>query len=165
MKNLIIYAASAMFALTACNALDIIPSDSYSDPVVWQDQNLIKMYVNDQYNALVGQDNFYRYSFFSVEVYQKYNDEGCNYIRENILTSDNVGSVSDVLNYWNTGYGYLHKVNMFFENIESSRVDEEFKNTMKTITLLLIVLMIILTGCHGGKRKKEIYPVNAAALQ
>lgn len=54
MKNLIIYAASAMFALTACNALDIIPSDSYSDPVVWQDQNLIKMYVNDQYNALVG---------------------------------------------------------------------------------------------------------------
>ena len=35
MKNLIIYAASAMFALTACNALDIIPSDSYSDPVVW----------------------------------------------------------------------------------------------------------------------------------
>lgn len=52
-----------MFALTACNALDIIPSDSYSDPVVWQDQNLIKMYVNDQYNALVGQDNFYRYSF------------------------------------------------------------------------------------------------------
>ena len=48
MKNLIIYAASAMFALTACNALDIIPSDSYSDPVVWQDQNLIKMYVNDQ---------------------------------------------------------------------------------------------------------------------
>ena len=51
MKNLIIYAASAMFALTACNALDIIPSDSYSDPVVWQDQNLIKMYVNDQYNS------------------------------------------------------------------------------------------------------------------
>lgn len=36
---------------------------------------------------------------------------------------------------------------------------------MKTITLLLIVLMIILTGCHGGKRKKETYPVNAAALQ
>ena len=66
MKNLIIYAASAMFALTACNALDIIPSDSYSDPVVWQDQNLIKMYVNDQYNALVGQDNFLPLFFFSL---------------------------------------------------------------------------------------------------
>ena len=25
--------------------------------------------------------------------------------------------------------------------------------------------MIILTGCHGGKRKKETYPVNATALQ
>ena len=36
---------------------------------------------------------------------------------------------------------------------------------MKTATLLLIVFVIILTGCHGGKRKKEIYPVNTAALQ
>lgn len=36
---------------------------------------------------------------------------------------------------------------------------------MKTATLLLIVFMIILTGCHGGKRKKETYPVNATALQ
>lgn len=36
---------------------------------------------------------------------------------------------------------------------------------MKTATLLLIVFVIILTGCHGGKRKKETYPVNATALQ
>ena len=35
---------------------------------------------------------------------------------------------------------------------------------MKTATLLLIVFVIILTGCHGGKRKTETYPVNAAAL-
>lgn len=93
MKNLIVYIVSAMSLLTACDALDITPSDSYSDPVVWQDQNLIKMFVNDQYGALVGQDNFYRYSFFSDEVYQKYNDEGCNYVRENILTSDNILSL------------------------------------------------------------------------
>lgn len=163
MKNLIIYAASAMFALTACNALDIIPSDSYSDPVVWQDQNLIKMYVNDQYNALVGQDNFYRYSFFSDEVYQKYNDEGCNYIRENILTSDNVGSVSDVLNYWNTGYGYLHKVNMFFENIESSRVDEEFKNTMiNEMKFIRAFIYFRLIRSYGGVPIiKEVYDINS----
>lgn len=163
MKNLIIYAASAMFALTACNALDIIPSDSYSDPVVWQDQNLIKMYVNDQYNALVGQDNFYRYSFFSDEVYQKYNNEGCNYIRENILTSDNVGSVSDVLNYWNTGYGYLHKVNMFFENIESSRVDEEFKNTMiNEMKFIRAFIYFRLIRSYGGVPIiKEVYDINS----
>ncbi len=42
MKNLIVYIVSAMSLLTACDALDITPSDSYSDPVVWQDQNLIK---------------------------------------------------------------------------------------------------------------------------
>ena len=99
MKNLIVYIVSAMSLLTACDALDITPSDSYSDPVVWQDQNLIKMFVNDQYGALVGQDNFYRYSFFSDEVYQKYNDEGCNYVRENILTSDNIGAVGEILHF------------------------------------------------------------------
>lgn len=58
MKNLIVYIVSAMSLLTACDALDITPSDSYSDPVVWQDQNLIKMFVNDQYGALVGQVTF-----------------------------------------------------------------------------------------------------------
>ena len=107
MKNLIVYIVSAMSLLTACDALDITPSDSYSDPVVWQDQNLIKMFVNDQYGALVGQDNFYRYSFFSDEVYQKYNDEGCNYVRENILTSDNIGAVGEILHFWKAGYKYI----------------------------------------------------------
>lgn len=130
MKNLIVYIVSAMSLLTACDALDITPSDSYSDPVVWQDQNLIKMFVNDQYGALVGQDNFYRYSFFSDEVYQKYNDEGCNYVRENILTSDNIGAVGEILHFWKAGYKYIHNVNTFFTNIETAKVDEDFKKTM-----------------------------------
>ena len=130
MKNLIVYIVSAMSLLTACDALDITPSDSYSDPVVWQDQNLIKMFVNDQYGALVGQDNFYRYSFFSDEVYQKYNDEGCNYVRENILTSDNIGAVGEILHFWKAGYKYIHNTNTFFTNIETAKVDEDFKKTM-----------------------------------
>ena len=46
------------------DTLDIAPNDSYSDATVWQDQNLIKMFVNDQYGALIGSDDFYRYSFF-----------------------------------------------------------------------------------------------------
>lgn len=130
MKNLIVYIVSAMSLLTACDALDITPSDSYSDPVVWQDQNLIKMFVNDQYGALVGQDNFYRYSFFSDEVYQKYNDEGCNYVRENILTSDNIGAVGEILHFWKAEYKYIHNTNTFFTNIETAKVDEDFKKTM-----------------------------------
>ncbi len=29
----------------------------------------------------------------------KYNDEGCNYVRENILTSDNIGAVGEILHF------------------------------------------------------------------
>ena len=122
---------SAALLFASCgDTLDIVPNDRYSDAIVWQDQNLIKMFVNDQYGALIGQDNWYRLSFFSDEVYAKYNDEGCNYIRENMLTSDNVGAVGDVLNFWNSGYKYLHNLNVFFENIQTANVDEEFKKTM-----------------------------------
>ena len=119
MKNFIYGGVLAVGLLfSSCNdALDIDPNDSYSDATVWQDQNLIKMFVNDQYGALIGSDDFYRYSFFSDESYQKYNNNGCNYVRENILTSDNIGAVSDLLNYWNTGYRYLHNLNLFFTKL------------------------------------------------
>lgn len=163
MKNLIVCVVSAVLSLTACDALDITPSDSYSDPVVWQDQNLIKMFVNDQYGALVGQDNFYRYSFFSDEVYQKYNDEGCDYVRENILTSDNVGSVSDVLNFWNTGYSSLHYVNTFFANIETSPVDAEFKKTMiGEMKFIRAFIYFRLIRSYGGVPiLEEVYDINS----
>lgn len=163
MKNLILYVASAMLLLTACDALDITPSDSYSDPVVWQDQNLIKMFVNDQYDALIGQDNFYRYSFFSDEVYQKYNDEGCNFVRENILTSDNVGSVTDILNYWKTGYKFIHNVNTFFTNIETASVDEDFKKTMiGEMKFVRAFIYFRLIRSYGGVPiLEEVYDINS----
>lgn len=163
MKNLILYVASAMLSLTACDALDITPSDSYSDPVVWQDQNLIKMFVNDQYDALIGQDNFYRYSFFSDEVYQKYNDEGCNFVRENILTSDNVSSVTDILNYWKTGYKFIHNVNTFFTNIETASVDEDFKKTMiGEMKFVRAFIYFRLIRSYGGVPiLEEVYDINS----
>lgn len=132
MRNFIYggFISVALLFASCGDTLDITPNDSYSDATVWQDQNLIKMFVNDQYGALIGQDNFYRLSFFSDEVYQKYNDEGCNYVRENMLTSDNVSAIGDVLNFWNSGYKYLHNLNVFFENIQTANVDEEFKQTM-----------------------------------
>lgn len=130
MKKITSYIVSALLLFSACDALDINPGDSYSDPVLWQDQNLIKMFVNDQYSAIMSKDHFYRYSFYSDEVYQKYNDEGCNYVRENILTSDNVGGIGDIMNFWNLGYAHLNRLNIFFNNIETSNADASFKKTM-----------------------------------
>lgn len=145
------------------DTLDIAPNDSYSDATVWQDQNLIKMFVNDQYGALIGSDDFYRYSFFSDESYQKYNDNGCNYVRENILTSDNISAVSDLLNYWNTGYRYLHNLNIFFTNIQTSDVDEEFKQTMiGEMKFIRAFIYFRLIRSYGGVPIiEEVFDINS----
>lgn len=163
MKNIAIYAVLALITLNACNALDITPSDSYSNSVVWQDQNLIKMFVNDQYGALIDQNNFGWYSFYSDETYQKYNDGGCNYIRENILTSDNINSVNNILNFWNTGYSYIHNVNTFFANIETANVDIEFKkNMIGEMKFIRAFIYFRLIRSYGGVPIiEEAYDINS----
>ena len=165
MKNFIYGGVLAVGLLfSSCNdALDIDPNDSYSDATVWQDQNLIKMFVNDQYGALIGSNDFYRYSFFSDESYQKYNDNGCNYVRENILTSDNIGAVSDLLNYWNTGYRYLYNLNLFFTNIQTSDVDDEFKQTMiGEMKFIRAFIYFRLIRSYGGVPIiEEVFDINS----
>lgn len=152
MKKLSICLASiAMILATGCESLDIDPSDSYSEDMVWEEENLIRMYVNEQYNALVGQNDFYHYPYFSDEAYNKHNNDGCNYIRENILTSDNVSSVGSILNFWDSGYSYLHNINVFFEKIESADVSEDFKNTMiGEIKFIRAFIYFRLINSYGG---------------
>lgn len=51
----ITYLASLLYImlLSSCSdVLDITPTDKYPDPLVWQDENLLKMYVNEQYNGI-----------------------------------------------------------------------------------------------------------------
>ena len=52
--------------LSSCSdVLDITPTDKYPDPLVWQDENLLKMYVNEQYNGICNIDNYYVIMYFS----------------------------------------------------------------------------------------------------
>lgn len=152
MKKLYIGLTCSMMFLASCSdVLDITPTDSYSDPVLWQDQNLIKMFVNDQYNTLGNTGNFFFLPFFTDEVYQKYNNGGCNNIRENILTSDNIGGVNDILHFWNTGYSYLRNINTYFKNIETSEVPDDFKKEMTAeIKFLRAYTYAKLIWAYGG---------------
>ena len=152
MKKLYIGFACSILLLSSCSdILDINPSDSYSDPVVWQDQNLIKMFVNDRYNTLGNKGNFYLQPFYSDEVYQKYNDGGCDVIRENILTSDNIGGVNDIMHYWKTGYGCIRDLNTYFQNIKTSGVSEDFKKeTTAEIKFLRAYTYARLIWAYGG---------------
>lgn len=151
MKNIKILLLAVTILLSACNSLNIAPKDSYSDQALWKDQSLIEMYVNQQYNALVEQTDFYFISWYSDETFFKYDAYNVLNVRENILTADNVSSLSTVLNYWNIGYSYIHNINVFFQNIEKADVDKDFKARMiAEVKFIRAFIYFRLTNSFGG---------------
>ena len=68
----IIYLVSItwIMLLSSCSdVLDITPTDRYPDPAVWQDENLLKMFVNEQYSGICTKDNYYK-----IIKWEKYNN-------------------------------------------------------------------------------------------
>ena len=61
MMKKIIYLVSItwiMLLYSCSDVLDITPTDRYPDPAVWQDENLLKMFVNEQYSGICTKDNY-----------------------------------------------------------------------------------------------------------
>lgn len=165
MKN-ITFLASLIYImlLSSCSdVLDITPTDKYPDPLVWQDENLLKMYVNEQYNGICNKDNYYEIMYFSDDNFCKYNRGGVNIVRDNILTADNVGSISNILNTWDNSYKFIQSINVFFQNIENSSLDEDMKKTligeMKFIRAFIYAKLIWSYG--GVPIIKEVYTTNS----
>lgn len=117
--------------LSSCSdVLDITPTDRYPDPIVWQDENLLKMFVNEQYSGICTKDNYYKIMYFGDDIFSKYNEGGCDLIRENILTADNVGSLNNILHVWDNSYKFIQNINVFFKNIGESSIDESVKKEL-----------------------------------
>ncbi len=162
----ITYLASLLYImlLSSCSdVLDITPTDKYPDPLVWQDENLLKMYVNEQYNGICNIDNYYEIMYFSDDNFCKYNRGGVNITRDNILTADNVGNISNILNTWDNSYKFIQNINVFFQNIESSPLDVEMKKTligeMKFIRAYIYAKLIWSYG--GVPIIDEVYTTNS----
>lgn len=133
MMKKIIYLVSItwiMLLYSCSDVLDITPTDRYPDPAVWQDENLLKMFVNEQYSGICTKDNYYKIMYFGDDIFSKYNEGGCDLIRENILTADNVGSLNNILHVWDNSYKFIHNINVFFKNIEGSPIDESIKKEL-----------------------------------
>ena len=129
----IIYLVSItwIMLLSSCSdVLDITPTDRYPDPAVWQDENLLKMFVNEQYSGICTKDNYYKIMYFGDDIFSKYNEGGCDLIRENILTADNVGSLNNILHVWDNSYKFIHNINVFFNNIGESSIDDSVKKEL-----------------------------------
>lgn len=146
------------------DVLDITPTDKYPDPLVWEDENLLKMYVNEQYAGIGNKDNYYEILYFSDDNYCKYNRGGVNIVRDNILTADNVEGISNILQVWKESYKYIQNINVFFEKIEDSPVDEALKTNLKAeIKFIRAYLYAKLIWGYGGVPIiEEVYDINSS---
>jgi starch-binding outer membrane protein, SusD/RagB family len=125
MKKIITLFILATVVLGSCkkNLLkEITPLDRVPETAVWTDESLIKAYHNELYNAIPHGFGIHLYSKFADEAYNSVpGGQGPELFKLNSMDPDNIGRVGNGDNnwmyYWNRGYSYLRKVNIFLEKM------------------------------------------------
>lgn len=156
-KILIVF--SIIMSCFACNddLLDLSPKDKLADDAVWGDEKLIKAYHTSLYNAIQHGFKIHMQSKAADEAYCAINWDIGN-IQAGTLNPDNVTSVANDhwtgggnLYYWNTGYKYLSKINLFLENMATTKV--EFADKAKLVAeakFLRAYVYFMLIERYGG---------------
>jgi starch-binding outer membrane protein, SusD/RagB family len=122
----IIYITTILLLLFSCNddILNITAKDRLADDAVWKDENLIRAYHNSLYNGIP-------HGFF-IHMYSKYTDEAYNSATAGFgagtlisgYSADNITNVGQgdlwggYYYYWDQGYQYIRKANVFLEKME-----------------------------------------------
>ena len=146
----IVYFISLIVFFSSCDVLDLKPLDKISEADAWNDQALIETYVNGTYRAI---PHGFRQDVLAAacdETYCIHNYGSLYQVQQGSMTSDNVSSLGNV-NYWNTAYSNLRNINIFFENINDSPVDQTFKNrTIGEMKFLRAFIFAHLIWRNGG---------------
>ena len=108
--------------------LDIKPVDTISETDVFSDGKLLTDYVNANYNAI-----FYPMIGWDELFYDAYTDNaihmwGNRNFATGMVTPDNVEGVTR--NAWANNYSYIRNINIFFDKINGSTIDEAIKNRL-----------------------------------
>jgi hypothetical protein len=125
MKKIIKLLILLSIVLTSCkrNVLDIDPQDRLAENAVWVDEALIKAYHNEMYNALPHGFYIHMYSKYADEAYNSAPCCGADVFKLNSFTPDNIGGAGSgdfwggYMYYWNQGFTYLRKINIFLEKM------------------------------------------------
>lgn len=125
MKNKITFFIIISIVLFACkkDVLDIDPQDRIPEEAVWADEALIKAYLNESYNALPHGFYIHMYSKYTDEAYNSAPCCGADIFKQNTYNADNIGQAGNgdfwggYMYYWNQGFTYLRKVNLFLEKM------------------------------------------------
>lgn len=158
--------------LSSCkkDILDIPPKDRLSEDAVWSDENLIKAYHNALYNGIP--HGFY------IHMYSKYTDEanggtapccGADIMARMTYTPDNIAGVAGGdfwgghLYYWDRGYQYIRKANVFLEKMAGDDIKFDSKERLIAETKFLRAFMYFeLIKRYGGVPiAKESYELGA----
>jgi starch-binding outer membrane protein, SusD/RagB family len=127
MKKLVIFLAILSCISCKKGILDIQPLDRISEEAVWKDENLIKAYQSELYNSI-------NHGFGSHGMLSKHTDEAVNttpccgpdIFGRSTWNGDNITAVANGDNqwlyYWDRGYQYIRKINVFFERMAENKV-------------------------------------------
>ncbi len=132
MKKLIIILIGVTFLSACSDVLDITPQDRISDQDVWNDASLIRLYLNGTYAAAFPQ-GLYRNTQIGHATDELHSIKGSVYyylITRGELTPDNVTTLNDYMNNWKPAYETIRDVNIFFEEMETSQIDDDAKTQM-----------------------------------
>ena len=125
MKKIIAIFTIFSIVLASCkkDVLDITPLDRVSENAVWSDESLIKAYHNELYSAIPHGFYIHMYSKYTDEAYNSAPCCGADIFKLNTFNPDNIGGAGGgdfwggYMYYWNQGYSYVRKVNLFLEKM------------------------------------------------
>jgi hypothetical protein len=134
MKNSILIFILVLFSFYSCDdVFDVAPQDKISENNVWNDETLLRLYLNACYTATF-QQGLYRNTQIGAatdEIHSIKNAGNYYIIQRNELTADNVRDLNDYLNNWKSAYSTIRDVNIFFEKIDEAPVSDDVKEEMK----------------------------------
>lgn len=111
------------------DALDKAPLDKYSDAAVWQDESLVKAFVNNTYR------NIPTGGFGGLPVYLSSLTDEAKIIGVGFDSQFNAGEVTpsnipNAFNNWNQYYAVIGRCNLFLDRIQASTIDEAVRTRL-----------------------------------
>ncbi|HNX54016.1 MAG TPA: RagB/SusD family nutrient uptake outer membrane protein [Prolixibacteraceae bacterium] len=154
MKIKLLILIVAIFSFISCNDIfDVSPQDKISENDVWEDESLIRLYMNACYTSAFEQGLF-RTTQIGHATDELHSIKGSVYyylITRNELTADNISTIHSYLNNWKTAYALIRNVNIFFDKIESAPITESVKQGMiGEMTFIRAFLYSQLIWRYGG---------------
>ncbi|MCW0484886.1 RagB/SusD family nutrient uptake outer membrane protein [Gaoshiqia sediminis] len=155
--------------------LDISPQDRIAEDAVWNDAKLIQAYHSELYNSEVHGFYIHMYSKYTDEAYNSAPCCGANLLKLNTYNPDNItqaggdaagfwASGSGYLYYWDRGYEYIRKINVFLEKIKEITVDLPDKDILVAEAKFLraFIYFNLVERFGGVPIVKESYELDAA---